>query len=252
MYIYAHICLRNDKKLITVCLIRIDRLIVSSSKIARGIVRCANKSTNIFRNRICINYGVNTPIWASFRTHNRCATSLELIEQLCIHIYCGCCCGEKWFTLTRACLVAMGEVDRVLSTIFIRCQYSWGRLATKCGVEQWKFFVYLVHVYALDSRAVLLLMYVCMCLQMEAFPALLALCVGNSPVTGEFPSQRPVTRGFDVFFDLCLNKRLSKQSWGWSFEAPLCSLWRHCNMLLARQILGTLNRLVLLCFLLFT
>ena len=36
--------------------------------------------------------------------------------------------------------------------------------------------------------------------------------------TGEFPSQRPVTRSFDVFFDLCLNKWLSKQSWGRWFE----------------------------------
>ena len=53
------------------------------------------------------------------------------------------------------------------------------------------------------------------------------LC-GNSPVTGEFPSQRPVTRGFDIFFDLRLNKRLSKQWWGWWFETP--SLWRHCNV----------------------
>ena len=34
--------------------------------------------------------------------------------------------------------------------------------------------------------------------------ALLALWAGNSPVTGEFPSQRPVTRSFDVFFDLRL------------------------------------------------
>ena len=52
---------------------------------------------------------------------------------------------------------------------------------------------------------------------------------GNSRVTGEFPSQRPVTRSFDVFFDLRLNKRLSEQSWcGW-FEAPSCSLWRTCN-----------------------
>ena len=33
-----------------------------------------------------------------------------------------------------------------------------------------------------------------------------------SSVTGEFPSQRPVTQSFDVFFDLHLNKRLSKQS----------------------------------------
>ena len=37
---------------------------------------------------------------------------------------------------------------------------------------------------------------------MEAFSALLALCAGNSPVPGEFPSQRPVTRSFDVIFDL--------------------------------------------------
>ena len=65
--------------------------------------------------------------------------------------------------------------------------------------------------------------------QMETFSALLALCVGNSPITGEFPAQRPVTRSFDVFFDLRLNKRLSKQSWGWRFETPSRPLWRHCN-----------------------
>ena len=46
----------------------------------------------------------------------------------------------------------------------------------------------------------------------ETFSALLAICAGNSPVTGEFPPQRPVRRSFDVFFDLRLNKRLSKQS----------------------------------------
>ena len=65
--------------------------------------------------------------------------------------------------------------------------------------------------------------------QMETFSALLALCVGNSPVNGEFPSQRQVTRSFDVFFDLCLNKRFSKRSWGWWFETQSDSLWRHCN-----------------------
>ena len=65
--------------------------------------------------------------------------------------------------------------------------------------------------------------------QMETVSALLALCAGNSPVTGEFPAQRPVTRIFDVFFDLCLNKRLSKQSWGWWFKTPPRPLWRHCN-----------------------
>ena len=42
---------------------------------------------------------------------------------------------------------------------------------------------------------------------METFSALLAICAGNSPVTGEFPTQRPMTQSFDVFFDLLLNKR---------------------------------------------
>ena len=59
--------------------------------------------------------------------------------------------------------------------------------------------------------------------------ALLALSAGNSPVTGEFPAQRPVTRSFDVFFDLRL-KRLSKRSRGWWFETPSRQLWRHCNV----------------------
>ena len=66
--------------------------------------------------------------------------------------------------------------------------------------------------------------------QMETFSALLAICAGNSPVPGEFPAQRSVTRSFDVFFDLRLNKRLSKQSWGWWFETLLRSLWRHRNV----------------------
>ena len=46
---------------------------------------------------------------------------------------------------------------------------------------------------------------------METFSALLALCVGNSPVTDEFPTQRPVVLNFDAFFDLRMNKRLGKQ-----------------------------------------
>ena len=64
---------------------------------------------------------------------------------------------------------------------------------------------------------------------MEKFSALLAICAGNSPVPGEFPAQRPVTQSFDVFFDMRLNKRLSKQSRDWWFETPAWSLWRHRN-----------------------
>ena len=64
---------------------------------------------------------------------------------------------------------------------------------------------------------------------METFSASLAICVGNSPVTGEFPAQRPAARSFDGFFDLRLIKRLSKLSWGWWFEMPSRLLWRHCD-----------------------
>ena len=55
------------------------------------------------------------------------------------------------------------------------------------------------------------------------------LC-GEFTGPGEFPKQKPVTRSFDVFFDLRLNKRFSKQSWGWWFETLSWSLWRHCNV----------------------
>ena len=65
---------------------------------------------------------------------------------------------------------------------------------------------------------------------METFSALLAICAGNSPVSGEFPAQRPVTRSFDVFFDLRLNKPLSKQSYGWWLETLSRPLWRHCDV----------------------
>ena len=53
---------------------------------------------------------------------------------------------------------------------------------------------------------------------MEKISALLAICAGNSPIPGEFPAHRPVTRSFGIFFDLRLNKQLSKQSRVWWFE----------------------------------
>ena len=48
------------------------------------------------------------------------------------------------------------------------------------------------------------------------------LC-GEFTGPGEFPAQRPVTRSFDVFFDLRLE-------WGWWFETLSLSLWRQCNL----------------------
>ena len=67
--------------------------------------------------------------------------------------------------------------------------------------------------------------------------------IHRSSVTREFPAQRPVTRSFDVFFDLRLDKRLSKH---WLFETPSHSLWRHCNgisfLVLIFPEVGLLNR----------
>ena len=51
----------------------------------------------------------------------------------------------------------------------------------------------------------------------------------RTPVPDEFPTQRPVTRSFDVYFDLRPNKRLSKQTLGWWFETLSPPLWRHLN-----------------------
>ena len=48
---------------------------------------------------------------------------------------------------------------------------------------------------------------------------------------GEFRTQKPVTRSFDVFFDVRLNKRLSKQWWGWRFETLSRPLRRHRNVI---------------------
>ena len=84
----------------------------------------------------------------------------------------------------------------------------------------------------------------------------MALCAGNSSVTGEFPAQRPVTRSLDVFFDLRLNKRLSKQSWGWWLETPLrplyvtvmvWDLWGLSNQPVPGQHRGSWGRLERTC-----
>ena len=56
---------------------------------------------------------------------------------------------------------------------------------------------------------------------MEAFSALLARFAGNSPVTSELPSQRPVTRSFDVFF--YIYARIND----WVNNRNSCGLRRH-------------------------
>ena len=78
--------------------------------------------------------------------------------------------------------------------------------------------------------------------QMETFPALLARSFTGHrwiPLTKASDAELP-----DVFFDLCLNKLLSKQLWGWWFETPSCSLWRHCNV----NVWGVLNHILKVCY----
>ena len=49
---------------------------------------------------------------------------------------------------------------------------------------------------------------------METFSALLAICAGNSLVTGEFPAQRPVMQSFElVCFNVLLCCQLNKCSY---------------------------------------
>ena len=72
--------------------------------------------------------------------------------------------------------------------------------------------------------------------QKEKFSALLAICAGNSPVSGEFPSQRPVTRSFDVFFDsLCLV----------SYMFPISGVGNSCNRIVFNSV-STQNKMSLL------
>ena len=79
--------------------------------------------------------------------------------------------------------------------------------------------------------------------QMETLSALLALSARTSrpPVAGEFRTKRPVTRSFDVFFDLCPIKRLSKHSRGWWFETPSRPSWRNCNEYHVLRYLASIN-----------
>ena len=70
---------------------------------------------------------------------------------------------------------------------------------------------------------------------------------GHSPAPGEFPAQRPVTRSFDVFYDLRLKKRLSKQSWGWWLEMLSRPLWRHRDVLIMdvnKQVFAMLSSIL--------
>ena len=111
----------------------------------------------------------------------------------------------SWERSGMSCVGILSKTDRVLQ----------GLHTTLC--------VYQIHYVGMTISTT------SWCHQMETYHALPALCVGNLPVIAGSTWQRPVTRRFDAFIDVCLNKRLSKQSGCRWFEAPWRSLWRHCN-----------------------
>ena len=129
------------------------------------------------------------------------------------------CCPDAGFVITVGTIVCRYGNPRCQQR-----QLSWhldNSCFSRCMSHQ---------VFTLFCCALLCCDYITWwCHQTEAFSTLLAICAGNSPVTDEFPSQRPVTRSFDVFLWSPLNKQLSIQSWGWWFDTPYHPLWRHCN-----------------------
>ena len=98
--------------------------------------------------------------------------------------------------------------------------------------HKWLQWIRAVIQYSTHHIIFLLMPLKSLCMMMSSngnISALLACYIGNSWVTSEFASQKPVAQSFDIFFDLCQNKQLSKQSRHQRFELPLCSLWHHCN-----------------------
>ena len=120
-------------------------------------------------------------------------------------------CTDVW----RACLIFYLPSHSCLCRRMNKLEWAWPHWKVPSDCALWFQVLYCVIIPWRHQR--------------ETFSVLLAICAGDSPVLGEFPAQSPVTRSFYVFVDLHLNKRLSKQSWGWWFETLSCALWRHCN-----------------------
>ena len=135
--------------------------------------------------------------------------------------------NEGYGKLTRWCFLNTSTTCAVfIPSNHIKCDAKW--CFFKRGYECCSFIMLLSrsieksHLYAKTSMALWRH-------QIETFSMLLAFCAGNSPMTGVFSAQRPVTQSIDVFFYRRLNKRLSEQSWGAWFEMPSLSFRRHSN-----------------------
>ena len=128
----------------------------------------------------------------------------------------------------------------IISGIWIKSQtLSFGEILFAKSSAHWWYFVYLpVAAVCLllpcitDTMGPVLFHWLMMTSSNGNIFRVTGLLCGEFTGPGEFPTQRPVTQSFDVFFDLHLNKRLSKQPWGWWFETPSWSFWRQCNVLM--------------------
>ena len=134
-------------------------------------------------------------------------------------------CKAQWLT-NGAYITPLGNRDEATKLAYVNTAYATKTQHVLLSLRDVVPFI--VYDIKNGSRDFLVYFSVSWRHQMEIFCALLAFSAGNSPVTGEFPEQKPVTRSFDIIFDLRLYKPLSKQSWGWWFETQSLSLWRHC------------------------
>ena len=142
-------------------------------------------------------------------------------------------CVLGWtYPTTRPVLsktVVTGKWSLVVQFIGEPCRTPRGCFTTHGELPKWVFVMLYFHGWKRHPYFMTYLFVHDDVIKWKYFPRYWPFCAGNSPVTGEFPAQWPVTRSFDVAFDLRPNKRLSKQSWGWWFETPSRSSWRHCN-----------------------
>ena len=150
-----------------------------------------------------------------------------------------CIKNYNWHTLCEVYPLITGPLNKASNArlvYFLRC--SAGQAVLSIILIEFVYndinlilhYIYIYNNFMLTIGTVCLLLWLSRWRHaMEILSALLAICAGNSPVTDEFPAQRPVTWRFGVFFDLHLNERLSKQSWGRRSETPTLPLWRHRN-----------------------
>ena len=175
---------------------------------------CSIQNTNYGRNHkhFCTYPCKYFAVWCSFVSYINALEWVYLGHMLYISTITTC----KLMPVQLAALVTLISymVQKIITTRILRNLYFMGHahkpLAHIFDDKNWS----KEYIFYQFNKVMLLfcspLFCVCMITSSnESIFALLALCAWNSPVPGEFPAQRPVTRSFGVFFDLRLNKLLS-------------------------------------------